>query len=312
MSATLAPRRLLVTGHRGFVGQSLQAWLPGSAYAGQFSLVLPQDDYDMRDAQSVRDMVRAARPDAVLHLAAQSFVPAAFRDPADTLAVNVGGTLHLLQALRDEKFAGRLLFVSSADVYGAVEPEALPVRETRLPAPRNPYAVSKLAAEALCRQWHFTEGLDVVIARPFNHTGPGQDDRFAVSGFAHRIARIVMGMESPRLVTGNLAVTRDFSDVRDVLAAYCCLFLAGRAGEVYNVCSGVETRLADLVSGMLETVGLQVTQETDPALLRPNEQLRMVGSSDKLRADTGWAPACDFDETLATLVEWWRQQEYAI
>lgn len=312
MNASSPPRRLLVTGHRGFVGQSLQAWLPASAHARQYTLVLPESPYDLRDAAAVRDMVRAARPDAVLHLAAQSFVPQAFRDPAGTFAVNVGGTLHLLQALRDEGFAGRLLYVSSADVYGTVEPEALPVAETRLPAPRNPYSVSKLAAEALCRQWHFTEGLDVVIARPFNHTGPGQDERFAVSGFARRVARIVMGMESPRLVTGNLEVTRDFTDVRDVLAAYFSLFAAGRAGEIYNVCSGVETRLSDLLARMLETVGLHVTLETDPALLRPNEQVRMVGSSDKLRADTGWTPACDFDETLATLVEWWRQQEYAI
>ncbi len=312
MTSSSAPRRLLVTGHRGFVGQSLQAWLPGSPYADAFELILPPHEYDMRDAGAVRELVRASRPDAVLHLAAQSFVPASFQDPADTLAVNLNGTLHLLQALRDEAFTGRLLFVSSADVYGAVEPEALPVTEARLPTPRNPYAVSKLAAETLCRQWHITEGLDVVIARPFNHTGPGQDDRFAASGFAHRIARIVMGLESPRLVTGNLDVTRDFSDVRDVLGAYCRLLTAGRAGEVYNVCSGVETRLGDIVEHMLQAVGLQVTLQTDPALMRPNEQLRMVGSSAKLRADTGWMPVCDFDETLATLVEWWRQQEYAL
>ncbi|GAA5236195.1 NAD-dependent epimerase/dehydratase family protein [Verticiella sediminum] len=303
------PRRLLVTGHRGFVGQALLDWLPRSRWQDRAVLLTPGSDFDLCDAGAVRRLVRDARPDAVLHLAAQSFVPAAFADPAGTFAVNVEGTLHLLQALRQEAPGARLLYVSSADVYGAVEPEAMPVDETRLPEPRNPYAVSKAAAEMLCRQWHFTEGTDVVLARPFNHTGPGQDARFAVSGFARSVARIALGLEAPRLVTGNLQVTRDFSDVRDVLDAYLRLIHDGQPGAIYNVCSGIEQRLADVLAALLRLAGVSAEQVTDPARLRPNEQLRMVGSSLRLRKDTGWQPAHDFDETLATLLAWWRHKE---
>src|SRR5690606_12143272 len=155
-------------------------------------LVLPAG-LDLRDAAGMKAAVAALQPDCVLHLAAQSFVPASFRDPAETLAINVGGTLNLLQALSAAAFEGRLLYVSSSDVYGAVDLAELPVDESRMPVPRNPYAVSKVSAEMLCRQWHLTEGMQVLVARPFNPTGPGQDARFVLSGFAQRIAQIAIG-----------------------------------------------------------------------------------------------------------------------
>jgi len=309
MSASAARQRILVTGHGGFVGRALAAWLPASRWGARFEMVVPQAGFDLREPATVHAAVQAAGADHVLHLAAQSFVPAAFSDPAGTLAVNVGGTLNLLQALGAAGFGGRLLYVSSADVYGAVAADALPVTEAHLPAPRNPYAVSKAAAEMLCRQWHFTEGLDVIVARPFNHTGAGQDERFVLSGFARRIAQIMAGTAPPRFDTGNLQVTRDFSDVRDVLDAYMTLLDAGRAGEIYNVCSGVERKVADLLHGMLQAAGIRAEVVTDPARLRPNEQLRMVGSHDKLSAHTGWQPQCRFEETLAAMTAWWQAKE---
>lgn len=301
--------RILVTGHGGFVGQTLLRWFPQSRWAGRAEWLLAPQGLDIRDRASLEAWVTEAQPDHVLHLAAQSFVPAAFRDPAETLAVNLGGTLNLLQALAHIGFAGRLLYVSSADVYGAVPAQAMPVTEERLPEPRNPYAVSKLAAETLCRQWHFSEGLDVVVARPFNHTGVGQDARFVLSGFAQHIARIAAGLQAPQLEVGNLEVTRDFSDVCDILDAYLALFDAGRPGEVYNVCSGVERRLSDVLAGMLAHAGVQARIVTDTARLRPNEQVRMVGDNHKLRHDTGWQPQCQFEETLAAMVAWWREKE---
>jgi len=301
--------RILLTGHGGFVGQALLRWFPHSRWAGRAEWLLAPPGLDVRDGAALRAWVDDARPDHVLHLAAQSFVPAAFRDPAGTLAVNVGGTLNLLQALSGAGFQGRFLYVSSADVYGAVPVLAMPVAEDRLPEPRNPYAVSKLAAETLCRQWHFSEGLDVFVARPFNHTGAGQDDRFVLSSFARRIARIAAGLQELLLEVGNLDVTRDFSDVRDILDAYLALFDAGKPGEVYNVCSGVERRLSDVLQGMLTTAGVQARIVTATARLRPNEQVRMVGDNQKLRADTGWRPQCQFEETLAAMLAWWREKE---
>lgn len=301
--------RLLVTGHHGFVGQALQHWLPQSQWAAQYQLVLPTGRPDVRDAHAMSQLVQHTSPDAVLHLAAQSFVPAAFADPANTLQVNLGGTLNLLQALDKHGFKGRFLFVSSADVYGAVPEHELPVDETRLPMPRNPYAVSKAAAELLCRQWHFAHGLDACIARPFNHTGAGQDPRFVLSGFAQRIAQMSSGKTKREFVTGNLDVTRDFTDVRDVLDAYFFLLEDGVSGETYNVCSGHERRIRDLLDTMLRMAGVTAEVRTDSALLRPNEQTRMQGSYGKLHQHTGWKPQCSLEDTLATLINWWQDKE---
>ncbi len=306
MNVSTLPQRLLVTGNTGFVGQALASWLPTSPWAQRFEMVVPPVGFDLRDPAQVAACIAGAQADCVLHLAAQSFVPASFKNPAATLAVNVGGTLNLLQALGAAAFKGRFLYVSSADVYGAVESGSLPVTEKHMPVPRNPYAVSKAAAELLCQQWHLTEGMDVLIARPFNHTGPGQDARFVLPGFAQRIAQILAGTAEPRFETGNLEVTRDFCDVRDVMDAYMMLLDSGHAGEIYNVCSGVERKVGDLLRGMLARAGIDASIVIDPARLRPNEQVRMVGSSAKLHEHTGWKPHCDFDATLTDMVAWWQ------
>lgn len=300
--------RLLVTGASGFVGQALREhWHQG--WAQHYQWLEAETAYDLRDPAAVRQVVAHLRPDAVLHLAAQSFVPAAFKDPATTLDINLKGTLHLLQALQAEGFNGRLLFVSSADLYGAVPEHQLPVTEDQPAQPRNPYAVSKAAAELLCHQWGFSEGFDIVIARPFNHVGPGQEARFVLSGFARQIARIRLGLAPPRIVTGNLDVTRDFSSVQSVLAAYLALLRHGRAGATYNVCSGRELPLATALQRLLQLADVQASCHTDPALVRPHEQWRMCGSPARLIHDTGWQPDTSLDATLAAMLAWWLSKE---
>ena len=166
---------------------------------------------DLRDRQAVTALVAGAAPDAVLHLAAQSWVPEAVRDPEATLHINVLGTLHLLQALKQAGFRGRMVFVGTGDVYGRVPDSEMPISETRLPAPRNPYAVSKLAAEALCYQWSVSEGMEIVLARPFNHIGWGQSDRFVMSDFARQISEIKQGRRAPAVTVGDIDVSRDFT-----------------------------------------------------------------------------------------------------
>lgn len=301
--------RLLVTGASGFVGQALQRRWPGSAWEQTFQWVHPGQSYDLRDPESVRQLVAETRPDAVLHLAAQSFVPQSFRDPAGTFNVNVMGTLHLLQALQEQGFQGRFLFVSTADLYGLVAPEALPVTEDQPPQPRNPYAASKAAAELLCRQWHVSQQLDVVIARPFNHVGPGQEPRFVLSGFARQAARIRLGLDEPRIVTGNLQVSRDFSSVDSVLDAYLALLQQGHSGQIYNICSGREWLLADALQRILTLASVEAECVTDPALLRPAEQPRMCGSPARLLEHTGWRPEISLDSTLVALIDWWVTKE---
>lgn len=261
---------------------------------------------ELRDAAAVETAVRNVMgqdaPEGVLHLAAQSHVPTSFADPATTFAVNFTGTLHLLQALAESGFRGRLLYVSSGAIYGLVPDGALPVTESQPARPRDPYAVSKVAAEALCYQWSVNGPFEIVVARPFNHTGPGQAREFALPGFAAQLAEMRSGRREPVLEVGDLSVTRDFCDVRDVVRAYGLLLAKGRNGGVYNVCSGTERKLADIVDTLARLAGVNPTIETKAGRLRPAEQPRMCGSPGKLRHETGWTPEIHWEDTLQELL----------
>jgi GDP-4-dehydro-6-deoxy-D-mannose reductase len=299
------PPRLLVTGRHGFVGETLSRVMNESAERERWTLIDAPVGLDLRDAASTMRLVAEARPDAVLHLAAQSAVPESFRDPEATLQINLIGTLHLLQALAGGGFRGRFVYVGTGEVYGLVPASDLPIAETRLPRPRNPYAVSKLAAEALCWQWHVSNDMDLVIARPFNHIGPGQSERFAISDFARQIAEIKRGRRPSIVHAGNLDVTRDFTDVRDVVGAYFALLDRGQSGEVYNVCSGTEASVGSLLQQLIALAGVEATIEHDPLRARRSEQPRMCGDPGKIRAATGWTPITPIRSSLATALQFW-------
>ena len=291
---------LLLTGASGFVGRHVQAMMECAP------LDVGDDPVELRDAPAVLEAVRGVMerdaPEAVLHLAAQSHVPTSFDDPAGTYAVNFTGTLHLLQALAAAGFRGRMLYISSGAIYGLVPDDALPVTETFPSRPRNPYAVSKAATEGLCYQWSVSGPFEIVIARPFNHTGPGQSREFALPDFAAQLAEIRSGRRAPALEVGDLSVTRDFCDVRDVVRAYGLLLSKGRNGEAYNVCSGTERKLADIVDTLARLAGVSPTLETHAGRFRPAEQPRMCGNPDKLRRDTGWLPQTPWEDTLRDLL----------
>lgn len=297
-----------MTGRHGFVGGTLARMVASDAALSAWQLAETPPALDLLDPGAAAALVASAAPDAVIHLAAQSYVPEAFRDPATTLRVNVLGTLNLLEALRAAHFAGRFVYVGTGDVYGLVAEDALPVDETHLPAPRNPYAVSKLAAEALCRQWSMTDTLDVVLARPFNHVGRGQSERFAVADFARQIAAIRRGRRPPVVAVGDVDVTRDFTDVGDVVRAYFALIDRGARGEVYNVCSGAERSIRSIIARLAELARVDVTLETDPARLRASEQRRMRGDASKIRRATGWQAATPLDDSLAAMLAQWETE----
>jgi len=299
---------LLVLGASGFVGRNLFAHGPYDVEGHPVQLVEPGAGLDLVDANAVAALVATVRPDWLLHLAAVSHVPQSFREPRRTLEVNVIGTLNVLMALRDAAFRGRMIYVSSGDVYGRVDDDDLPVTEAHLPRPRSPYAVSKLAAEALCAQWAITEGVDVLIARPFNHIGPGQGDQFVVSGFARQVNAIAHGGAEPVVEVGDIDVTRDFLDVRDVIAAYFRLFARGRAGETYNVCSGVERSVRQVLERLLELAGVHATTRAASGRMRPAEQRRMRGSNARLSRDTGWSPSVDLDDSLRAILAYWENE----
>ena len=299
MSAT-PTRRLLLTGASGFVGQHVLGAADGSFSAHE--IIPAPKGWDLRDADAVRECVDATRPDDVLHLAAQSFVPAAFENPTTTFEINVIGTLNLLKALDESGFKGRMVYVSSADVYGSVAEDALPVDECTPANPRNPYAVSKLSAEELCLQWWRTFGMDIVIARPFNHIGPGQDDRFVVSSMAKQVMEIKHGQRPPVLDVGDIGASRDFTDVRDVIAAYALLLSAGLPGERFVIGSGIERTIGSIVQQLCAIAGVEPDIRVDTTRFRPGDQKRMVANPAKLRAETGWKQAIPFEKTLQDIL----------
>lgn len=302
MSRRDGPKRLLVTGARGFVGRYVHDAVAAGGF-GACEFVTPVGDWDIRDADAVADAVAESRPDAVLHLAAQSFVPRSFEAPRETFDINFLGTLNLLQALKRNRFAGRLLYVSSGDVYGQVAEADLPVTEALMPAPRNPYAVSKVAAEQLCLQWQRSEGLDALVLRPFNHIGPGQAAHFVVPALAGQVAAIADGRQEPVIDAGDIDTTRDFTDVRDIVAAYAAALEWGVSGATYLVASGVERKVRDLLELMCRIEGVSVDVRQDPSKLRRAEQRRMVGNAGALRDATGWVPKIAIETTLKDILQ---------
>jgi Nucleoside-diphosphate-sugar epimerases len=294
--------KILVTGANGFVGSHFLRLVNGVSFN---STSCPP--IDLVDLEGVKKKVEEVRPDAVVHLAAQSDVPESFRSPRRTFEVNFYGTFNLLSALLDIQFKGRLLFVGSADAYGQVDETDLPIPEDLPLRPRNPYAVSKVAAEALCYQFSQTSPYEVIMARPFNHIGPGQGEGPAISNFAKQIIEIKKQRRLPVLSVGNLEVSRDFTDVRDVVKGYRLLLEKGKNGEVYNVGSGREFKISELLRKLTEMESLDIKLETDASRLRPFEQKRVVASIKKLQRDTGWKPDIPIEKTLKDILDYWRE-----
>lgn len=288
---------LLVTGLGGFVGGHVAEAVAAGAFGDVTLLSLPEG-LDIRDGEAVQRAIAANVPDQVLHLAGQSFVPRAIEAPAQTYEVNVLGTINLVQALAKSGFAGRLLYVSSGDVYGKVEEQDLPVSLATPARPMNPYASSKVAAEDYCvQEWRRT-GVQVVVARPFNHIGPRQDPRFVVAAFAQQLVRIARGEQEAVLQVGDIDTTRDFTDVRDVVQAYAKLLERGKAGNRYIVASGVERSPRQLLDYMIRSLGLTVRIEQDPVRMRASEQRRMFADASETARACGWRPQIPFEQTL--------------
>lgn len=264
---------------------------------------------DVTDAAGLGRLLAVTRPDGIVHLAGLTFVPAAEQDPAEAYRVNVGGLLALLAAVRKEMPKARVLAVGSADAYGAVERSELPVREETPFRPVTVYGASKAAADVAAAQWARAYGLDIVRARPFNHTGPGQDAAFVCSALARQVAAIEAGTQEAVLHVGNVDPVRDFSDVRDVAAGYVALLERGRTGEAYNLCSGSGSSIAEVIAILRTHARVALRVHSDPALRRAVDVERIVGSHERATRDAGWVPRIPLDATLGTLLEDWRNRE---
>jgi len=306
--------RALVTGAAGFVGTILSAHLRKQGWAVTCSdHHVPQGggaDWfacDISDAAQIDQMVAwAGSVTHVFHLAAVTFVPEAGRNPSGAFNVNLLGTVHVAEAVARHAPDARLIYVSTAEVYG--HPQFLPITESHPLDPTNPYAISKAAADQYCAYLNHV-GRDVVRVRPFNHTGPGQSDLFVLSSFARQIAQIESGKLPPVLQVGNIEAARDFSHVGDVVRAYECLALKGVSGEVYNVCSGHAVTVRDALDQLLALAQTDIRIEVQPERMRPVDVPCAYGSYEKLARDTGWRPEIPFERLLAELLEFWRARE---
>jgi GDP-4-dehydro-6-deoxy-D-mannose reductase len=275
--------RALVTGPAGFVGHHLRDEL-GEAF-------LPFDG-DVLDMEGVTAAVRETQPSAVVHLAADSSVAASWQDPMGVWRVNVAGTVNVLEAVRRERPQARVLFTSTSEVYGNASrfptPEDEPIR------PISPYAVTKAAAELACR----LPGLDVVVARSFNHEGPGRDDRFAVGSWTRQIARLE-AEGGGTLLVGDLSAKRDLTDVRDVARAYRMLLDPTVPAATYNVASGRSVTMERVVELLVALARVPVRVERDESRVRPADIARLCGDPARLRSATGWEPNIPLEQTLA-------------
>jgi GDP-4-dehydro-6-deoxy-D-mannose reductase len=314
------PRRALITGAAGFVGQWLcrallvEGWdVVGAGIAAQPpDGILTGDERgavrwllaDVRNQSDVARVVAETRPDAVFHLAGVTFVPAAQGDPVLTHEINVLGAARILHEVRSRRRAGEIdpvvLVIGSAEQYGIGERDRRRV-ETDAQAPVTVYAASKAAQEVIALEAARSEGVRVIATRSFNHSGAGQPDHFLLPALVRRARAIRAGAE-PRLRIGNADTVRDFLHVRDVVRAYLLLIDRGMPGEVYNVCSGTGQRVRDLVAKVLAAVGAEAEVEIDPALVRRVEVPWLVGDSTKLREATGWTPSLSCDDIIADLI----------
>jgi GDP-4-dehydro-6-deoxy-D-mannose reductase len=294
----LGGKRVLVVGADGFAGRHLQVELRCEG-AEVIALAGPSHGelgLDVRDAEAVQRALERSRPDAVVNLSALSSRAESDANPSLTFAVNALGSVHILAATQRVAPRARVLLISSGEVYGSLPPGQL-AEEAMAPCPANPYAAAKLCAEIAGQQFHRSYGLEVLSARPFNHLGPGQSDRFVVPALAKQIAKIKKGEGEPVLRMGDLSPQRDFSHVRDVARAYVRLLVSGEPGQAYNVASGELRSIRSVLDEMLELAGVTARIEVDAPKFRPLEIRARAGNSARLRA-LGWSPREDVRTAL--------------
>jgi len=315
-------KRILITGITGFAGSHLADYAlaehPGVEVFGTYRWRSRRENIehldgkvtllesDLGDVTAMRSALERSRPDAIFHLAAQSFVPTSWTAPSETFHVNVIGQIHLFEAIRSLGLDPVVQLACSSEEYGLVRKEETPISEQNPLRPLSPYAVSKVTQDYLGYQYFKSYGLRTIRTRGFNHEGPRRGEVFVMSNFARQIAAIEAGEQEPVIRVGNLDSVRDFTDVRDMVRAYWLAVEKGEPGEVYNIASGHGITIREMLDRLLAKSRVAVRVETDPKRLRPSDVEVLLGDATKFRAATGWEPRIPLEQTLADSLDFWR------
>jgi len=316
-------KRVFITGISGFAGSHLSEYLVKSdeyqvsgTYLTDESLVnisnikdkLNLIKIDLNDAKKVKDAVRKIKPDLIFHLAAFPSPIDSFINPVKTLTNNINIQVNVLEAIKNANLGNtKILVVSSADIYGMVSKEDLPISEETPFKPVNPYAVSKITQDFLGLQYFLSYNINIIRVRPFNHIGPRQSSNFVVSSFAKKIAEIEKGDMELVIKVGNLNAKRDFTDVRDMVYAYTLAIEKGTSGAVYNIGSGVSYKIQEILDKLLSFSKVKIKVELDQTLFRPGDEPELVCNNSKFVKLTGWKQKIPLDETLKDTLDYWRK-----
>lgn len=315
-------KKVLITGATGFAGSHLARHLSTKKENQTYGTYLSEESkstlsdllnltliqVDLMDSEAVFKFIKDVSPDNIYHLAALTSPKLSFEEPTKVLTNNIEAQINLLEAVRKLKLPSKILIVSSAEVYGKVSPEDLPIDEETPLNPTSPYAVSKIAQDYLGLQYFLSYGLKIVRARPFNHIGPGQTEAFAVAAFAKKIAEIEKGKTEAILNVGNLDSKRDFTDVEDMVRAYSLLIQDGEDGNVYNIGSGRYYKMSEVLNMLLSLSTKKIEIRQDPKLFRPSDNPVLQCDPTKIEKLTNWKAEIPIEKSLAKILEFWRSK----
>jgi len=311
--------KYLITGFSGFVGRHFVEYLennekrsivkgldiqhPDFKFDHCKNIKISFEKIDLLSKDQVEYIIHEFQPDYILHLASYSSVAYSWKDPVQSFQNNTNIFLNIVDVVRKLNIDTRILSIGSSEEYGNVNEEDLPLKEDHKLNPISPYAVARLSQEYLSRVYADGYGMDIVLTRSFNHIGPMQKSVFVVSSLANQLVEIKRsGKSNGNLVTGDVSIVRDFTDVRDVVHAYYLLLKNGKKGQLYNVCSGIGVSIKDIIDIMAKQLNIEVDIKIDDRLIRPADNKKIIGSNEKIKRELGWRNNIPLEKSLTDIM----------